>query len=364
MAHTQSTSIPWIKTPLVRSAKLSREAGCNIYLKLENLQPSGSFKSRGIGSFILDHLQNSQSQSQSSHASTNPDSKSKSHFYSSSGGNAGLGCVHAAVTLGCEATVVVPLTTSDYMISKLKDAGATGVIQHSASWVEADTYLREILVKRRDEGEDAVYVPPFDDPGVWSGHATMVDEVLEQLSEVQGHYATGGDGHEEKGGDVKLDVVVCSVGGGGLFSGIMQGLSSPSLQDTTKVLAVETRGADSLSQSLLARKLVTLPAITSIATSLGARTVCQRALDYGLQDNVTSVVVEDKEAVDACKRFLDDERILVEPACGAALAICYEGRLRRVMPELREGSNVVIVVCGGSNISFGILEKYRRDFGV
>lgn len=329
----------------------------NIYLKLENLQPSGSFKSRGIGSFILDHLQDSQSKSQSTN--TSKEKESKPHFYTSSGGNAGLGCVHAAVTLGCLATVVVPLSASDYMISKLKEAGAEEVIQHGASWVEADTHLREILLLRKERGEDAVYVPPFDDPGVWKGHATMVPEILEQLKEAQRHYARTGESE-----DVRLDAVVCSVGGGGLFSGIMQGLASHSLQTTTKVLAIETLGADSLSQSIFAKKLVTLPSITSIATSLGARTVCQRALDYGLQENVKSIVLEDREAVDACKRFLDGERILVEPACGVALAVCYDGRLRSVMPKLGEASNVVIVVCGGSNISYEILEKYVQEYGV
>lgn len=267
--------------------------------------------------------------------------------------------MHAAVTFGCLATVVVPLSASDYMISKLKQAGAEEVIQQGASWVETDTHLREILLLRKERGEDAVYVPPFDDPVVWKGHATMVPEILEQLKETQRHYAIIGESE-----DVRLDAVVCSVGGGGLFSGIMQGLASLSFQTITKVLAIETLGTASFSQSILAKKLVTLPAITSIATSLGARTVCQRALDCGLQGNVKSVVLGDREAVDACKRFLDDERILVEPACGVALAVCYDGRLRRVMPELGEESNVVIIVCGGSNISFDILERYVHEYGV
>lgn len=247
------------------------------------------------------------------------------------------------------------------MISKLKTAGATEVIQYGASWVEADSHLQSLIPVRRKEGENAVYVPPFDAPGVWKGHATMVPEIVEQLKEVDRHYTTTGSSTGEVG--VKWDVMVCSVGGGGLFSGIMQGLEETGSLNV-KVLAVETEGADSLSQAVRAGELVTLPSITSIATSLGARTVCQRALDYGMRDNVTTVVLSDAEAVDGCKKYLNDERILVEPACGVCLALCYEGRLRKLMPELTVESNVVMVVCGGSNISFEILDNYVKEYGV
>lgn len=68
------------------------------------------------------------------------------HFYSSSGGNAGLACVHAARSLGFPATVVVPLSTKPLMISKLHAAGATEVIQEGASWVYADKHLREVIL--------------------------------------------------------------------------------------------------------------------------------------------------------------------------------------------------------------------------
>lgn len=247
------------------------------------------------------------------------------------------------------------------MISKLKTAGATEVIQHGASWVEADNHLRNLIPVRRKEGQNAVYVPPFDAPGVWKGHATMVAEIVEQLKEVDRYYSTTASPTGELG--VKWDVLVCSVGGGGLFSGLMQGLEETRSLNV-KILAVETEGADSLSQAVRAGELVTLPSITSIATSLGARTVCQRALDYGMRDNVTTVVLSDAEAVEGCKKFLDDERTLVEPACGVCLSLCYEGRLRRLMPELTAESNVVIVVCGGSNISFEILDSYMKKYDV
>lgn len=114
------------------------------------------------------------------------------HFYSSSGGNAGLGCVHAAVTLGSPATIVVPLSTTDSMISKLRVPGAADVIQHGKSWAEADRFLvEEVLPKARERGEHAIYVPPFDAQEIWDGNAGMVHEVFEQLREVNSHYPAG-----------------------------------------------------------------------------------------------------------------------------------------------------------------------------
>nr|POE65051.1 l-serine dehydratase [Quercus suber] len=351
--------VPWIETPLIRSAALSRAAGCNIYLKLENLQPSGSFKSRGIGNFLLSHL-----------ASTIETSRNNVHFYISSGGNAGLGCVHAAATLRCPATVVVPLSTSAYMIGKLRDAGARDVRQHGASWYEADQHLvHDVLPAARERGEEPVYVPPFDAPEIWAGNATMVREIFAQMERVGVHYPSltedQGEGDQTTTTRSSIpDAVICSVGGGGLFAGVMEGLSVQSTAaGRTQVIAAETQGAESLALSVEKEARITLPAITSIATSLGARTVCKQAFDYAMQkDRVSCVVVSDAEAVRACKVFADDERMLVEPACGASLALCYNGGLKSHVKNFTAESKVVVVVCGGSNLSLGMMEKFVAKY--
>ncbi len=225
--------LPWIRTPLIESAPLSKAANCRIFLKLENLQPSGSFKSRGVGNRIRNALL--------SHPS--PD---HTHFYIASGGNAGLACVTAAHMLGRPATVVVPVTTKPSMIEKINTAGASDVIQEGASWKEADEYLREVILARDENG---ILVPPFDHEDVWEGNASMIDELEE-----------------------KPDAVICSVGGGGLFCGIMQGLERRGWNGVN-VLAVETEGAASLARSLDEGTLTTLDKITTIANSLGARRV-------------------------------------------------------------------------------------------
>ncbi|KAL2263600.1 hypothetical protein VTK26DRAFT_6067 [Humicola hyalothermophila] len=358
---------PWVETPFIFSAPLSRAAGCNIFLKLENVQPSGSFKSRGIGHMMSRALASSTAESV--------------HFYCSSGGNAGLACATTAVSLRQPATIVVPTSTSAFMIGKLRELGAE-VVQVGASWAEADAYLRETYfsppsssASREGGGEEGgkrdcvekVYVPPFDHPDVWTGASTLVDEIAAEV--------LPGGRHAGR----RIDAVVCNVGGGGLLNGIMEGLERRGKVlgprggggAAVKVLAVETVGADSLNASVRAGGLVTLPAITSIATSLGARRVSDKTWEWKHKagDDLISATVTDAEAAMGCVRFLDDARILVEAACGATVATAYNGDLRRYLgkgltDEEWATRNVVLIVCGGSNISWKILEGYKKTYGI
>lgn len=266
------------------------------------------------------------------------DKHPQGHFYCSSGGNAGLACVVAARSYGRPATIVVPLSTKPMMIAKLRDEGASEVIQVGASWQEADDHLRNVLLANDKHG---VYVPPFDHPDVWAGAATMATEIEEQLG-------------------VPADAVVCCVGGGGLFAGLAQGLDA----NATHLVTVETEGAASLHASVKAGHLVTLPGITSIATSLGAVRVAPQAFEDASKDNVTTTTVSDAQAVDGCVRFLDHHRMLVEPACGATLALVYSGLLEAAVPRLSPDSKVVLIVCGGSNINAEMLAQYRTQYEV
>lgn len=217
-------------------------------------------------------------------------------------------------------------------------------MQHGANWAEADKYLREIVLKK-DEG--GIYVPPFDHPDIWEGHSTLIEEVAAQL-----------DGK-------KPNVVICSVGGGGLFNGVMQGLDRQGWSGGVEVLAVETAGAESLNASVKKGELVTLPGITSLATSLGAAKVTDLSLEYALSDKrVKSVVLSDAEAAMGCWRLADDERLMVELACGVNVALCYEGKLEKVLGrKLGKEETVVIILCGGGNVTVDMLASWRKDFG-
>lgn len=342
-SYLPSAKLPWIETPLVESKALSLLADCRIFLKLELLQPAGSFKSRAIGNLILDHVQ------RSSFMHDQP-----LHFYSSSGGNAGLACVTAATSLGHKASVVVPLTTKPSMIAKIKAAGATDVIQVGKSWHYADAHLRDHVLNSsqrvKHQNEQAIYVPPFDDPLVWQGASTLVDELHHQLSA----YTTSGPLSPP-------DAIILSVGGGGLFSGVMIGLDQLGWSHVP-VLAMETRGADSLNQALRAGKLTTLPEITSIAKSLGASRVAERAFEYASQrSSVRSVVLDDHDAIRGVCRLADLERLLVEPACGVCIAVCEKTRLKKLVDGLGPESKVVVIVCGGSDVSVEMVAQWKKE---
>ncbi|KAF1845690.1 tryptophan synthase beta subunit-like PLP-dependent enzyme [Cucurbitaria berberidis CBS 394.84] len=320
---------PWVQTPLRESYALSEAAGCRIFLKLENLQPSGSFKSRGIGNYILRRLE------ELPHGS-------RPHIFASSGGNAGLAAVHSARSLGLPCTVVVPNSTTPLMVAKLRAAGAYDVIQYGAAWKDADTYLREEVMPSAQTS--TIYCPPFDHPDIWNGNSTVMHEIASQLP-----------GSEP-------DVLIFSVGGGGLMNGICQAMDDLGMYKTT-VLAMETAGAESLNAALQARELVTLDKITSQATSLGCTRVTGSTFKYAQRSTVRSVVLPDAEAAMGCWRLADDERIMVELACGINVALCYDGRLEKALGRpVRPDDKVVIVLCGGSNVTSSMLCEWREKY--
>ena len=247
------------------------------------------------------------------------------------------------------------MTTKPHMIAKIKAAGATEVLQHGESLKDADAYLKEVVMPRAESrGEEPVYVSPFDHPDTWEGHSTMMDEMRDQFEDM---------------GEDAPDLIVCSCGGGGLFNGLLQGVEAQGCDwEKTKFLLTETAGADSLARSLEKRENTTMAKITSIATSLGCARVSERTFELateGLQTGkVKNVVLTDAEAMMGCWRFAEDERILVEPACGVNLALCYGHRLKRALGRpVRPDEKVVMIVCGGSNVSTSMIEQWKQEFG-
>ena len=280
------------------------------------------------------------------------------HFYCSSGGNAGMGCVCAATSLGFPSTIVVPMSTKPHVIAQLKTAGASEVIQTGESWFYADRHLRETLLPEvKSKGINGVYVSPFEDEAIYEGNSRIVDEVKRQLEAYRPHPEAGKEAP---------DAVIASIGGGGLFTGLQYGIDRHGWSDKTTLIAMGTTGAAALNTSLEKGEIVTLPGIFSIATSLGAVRIGQRTWEMATQrNNVKTVVLEDADAAMGSWRFADDERILVEPACGVSLAPCYkEGMLKELLGEkFGKESRVVVVVCGGSGMTSATIEEYRRTYG-
>jgi len=120
-----------------------------------------------------------------------------------------------------------------------------------------------------------------------------------------------------------------------------------------QIIAVETDGADSLSSSVKKGRLVTLDRIDSIATTLAAKQVAAQAFEYSQSYPITTHTVSDQEAVNACKMFSYDHRVLVEPACGASLSVVYNNS--EIINSLK---TVIVIVCGGIGVSIEKLEEW------
>ncbi|XP_070698446.1 serine dehydratase-like [Pempheris klunzingeri] len=316
-----------VNTPLLESASMSRRVGTTVYLKMENSQPSGSFKIRGIG-----HLcQQLTTQSRG--------------VVCASGGNAGMAAAYVARKMGVPATIVIPSSSPQLVVQRLQDQGATVKITGKV-WDDANA---EAL--RLSETEGLTYVPPFDHPLLWQGHASMIAEVAASL------------GPGERPGAVLL-----SVGGGGLLCGVIQGLKDAGWTGVP-VVAVETVGADCFNAAVKAGRVVTLDDITSEAKCLGAKTVCSKAFEYSRCSELTliSELVTDQQALQAVQTFLDEERVLVEMACGAALAAVYSGLITRLQDEGRLQTPLgplLVIVCGGSSVDMKQLADLKHKLQI
>jgi L-serine/L-threonine ammonia-lyase len=307
-----------ITTPLLTHRPLSARLGKQVSLKMESLQPSGSFKLRGIGRMCQRAA-----------------ARGVSHLVCPSAGNAGFAAAVAGSALGVRTTIVVPATTLASVRQTILDIGAE-VIVHGEAWDEANEEARRLSTQ-----PGAVYVPPFDHPDIWDGNATLIDEALTQNW-------TG----------EPFDAIVCAVGGGGLLCGVLQGLHRNGLAHIP-VIGVETEGAASFHAAVRAGRLITLPRIDTVASSLGAKRVAQAALDWTARHDIRSITVTDAQAVDACLRFADDMRTLVEPACGTALAVAYQN-----LPALEPFRHPLMIVCGGIGVDLAKLQAWKTRFGL
>ncbi|CAG0920736.1 unnamed protein product [Notodromas monacha] len=313
-------------TPCIHSLELSDIAKRPVYLKLENCQATGSFKDRGIGHCIKQAFL-----------------RGHTRVIAISAGNAGLAAAHAATTLGMPVSVVVPSTTLNLLVSRLKREGAD-VMVHGDTLKQSTVFGTEMAA-----ANDAFLAHPYDHPDIWEGHATLVEELKEQLP-------------------TRPAVIVTAVGGGGLIKGVLLGLEKVGWADSVATVGMETEGTACFNASKKAGKIVSLPegAMKSIARSIAVHRPAA-ALENDLKNPlVFSDVVSDTQAVHALCRFADDHRFLVEPAAGAALAFVYSGLVHnliknRAIPWTPE-SPVVIVVCGGNSVTLDLIDEWKRRF--
>ena len=295
------------RTPLVHSQTLSEELGAAVYLKLECLQKTGSFKPRGAFHKLL----------------SLSDEERRRGVVAVSGGNHAQGVAYAARQLGVSAVIAMPASTPRNYLDATRGYGADIVLlpDIQAAFAECG----------RLQAQGRVLVHPFDDPLVAAGQGTVGLEILEDLP--------------------GLTHVFISIGGGALIAGIATALKSH--KPNVRITGVQTHGADAMARSLAAGHLVELPAITSIARTLGAPRVCDFTFN-AVRELVDEVkVVSDDVTLTALCFLLERTKILTEPAAACCLAAA---RLHR--GQFQPTDRVVLVMCGG-NVSVADLLAFR-----
>lgn len=294
--------VPYIRRTPVMEANALREppADVRLFLKLEHLQASGSFKARGATNKLL----------------TTPEDALVRGIVTASGGNHGLATARAAQLAGVPATIFVPETISAEKAAKLDRWGAV-VRRVGQVWDQSNVAALAFA-----EETGAAYFHPFGDPAVVAGQGTLGLEIAEQLPDV--------------------DVLLVSIGGGGLIAGL--GVALKALKPNIRVIGVEPVGSPTLKASLDAGRVVRLPAVTTRVATMG----CGETVDpvfsvvRGLIDDL--VLVED-EAMEEAARWLWFELGIAADLSGAAGIAALKAGTVAITP----GTRVCALICGAGS---------------
>jgi threonine dehydratase len=293
------------RTPMVYSYTFSEGAGCEVHLKLENLQRTGSFKLRGalnkVGQLSRSALD--------------------SGLVAASAGNHAQGVALAARLAGARATIVMPRETPLVKIQRTEAYGAE-VVLHGASWDESQARALELAA---DTGATPVH--PFDDPDVILGQATVGLEILEEVPD--------------------LDAIVVPIGGGGLASGIA--LAVKALAPKVRVIGVQAEGAAAMVRSFRSGSAVVVERPETIADGIRVGTVGERTFEIVRRLVDDCVTVSDAEIVDAALQAIEKSKVVAEPAGVVGIAALLAGRL--------SGAQRVCAVVSGGNVDPNLLAR-------
>jgi threonine dehydratase len=294
-----------VVTPLSHSPRLSELSGCELYLKCEHLQHTGSFKFRGASNKV--RLLTSEQRQQG--------------LITASSGNHGQGIALAARQARVPVTVFATTTTSSLKLEAIRALGAEVVT------LQTDPLSVEQEAARQAELQGKLFVSPYNDPQVIAGQGTIGVEIHEQLQDV--------------------DAIFVAVGGGGMISGI--GIAIKHLSPNTEIIGCWPSNAPTMERSLAAGKIIEMEELDTLSDGTaggiepGSITfpLCQRVIDR-------TVLVSEQDIRDAMKAVARYERWIIEGAAGVALA----GALK--LASQYQGKRVVVVLCG-RNI---LLEKF------
>ena len=295
------------RTPTVFSYTFSESAGCQVFLKLENLQRTGSFKLRGALWKTL---------------ALAPEVRARG-LMAASAGNHAQGVALAARLLGSTALVVMPEATALNKIRRTEGYGAE-VVLHGANWDASQARAEELA---RERG--ATLVHPFDDPLVIEGQGTVGLEILEDLPDV--------------------DTVVVPIGGGGLIAGIA--LAIKAAAPRVRVVGVQASGAPAVAESFARGERVVHARPSTIADGIRVGTPGRNTLELVRAHVDAIVTVSDEEITDAVVQTLEKSKVVAETAGVVAMAALASRRI-----EVAPDEKVCAVVSGG-NIDLNLLGR-------
>ncbi|WP_308166381.1 threonine/serine dehydratase [Actinomadura sp. NEAU-AAG7] len=285
--------------PLLPGSPGAPGEAARIWLKLELIQHTGSFKARGAFNHIL--------------AAREAGRLPAAGVVAASGGNAGLAFAHAAARVGVPAEVFVPETAPPVKVAGLRALGAR-VVRVGTRYAEA----QEAAAKRAaDTGALACHA--YDQPAVCAGQGTLGLEIAEQ---------TGGE----------VDTVLLAVGGGGLMAGV-----AAALEGRARVVGVEPENCPTLDRALAAGEPVDVAVSGVAADSLGATRLGGIAHGVAARTGAGSVLVTDAAIVEARRLLWREYRLAVEHGTAAAVAALRTGAYRPA-----PGERVVVVLCGAN----------------
>ncbi|KAK9079369.1 hypothetical protein SSX86_001040 [Deinandra increscens subsp. villosa] len=293
-----------IESPLSLAPKLSERLGVNVWLKREDLQPVFSFKLRGAYNMMAKL----------------PKEQLAQGVICSSAGNHAQGVALAAKTLGCDAVIVMPITTPRIKWESVKRLGATVVLEGD-SYDEAQAYA-----KKRGASENRTFIPPFDHPDIIMGQGTVGMEIVRQM---QG----------------PIHAIFVPVGGGGLIAGIAAYVKRVSPE--VRIIGVEPADANAMALSLHHGQRVMLDQVGGFADGVAVKEVGSETFRL-CRELIDGVVLVSRDAICASiKDMFEEKRSILEPAGALSLAgaeaYCKFYNLKDIN---------VVAITSGANMNF------------
>jgi len=298
---------PYIrKTPLEYSHLLSKKTGSQVYLKLENLQCTGSFKVRGAMNALL----------------SLPKEQCGTGVVAASSGNHGIAVAFGLNTLNINGTIFVPEHTSSAKLAAISKYGV-----YTRFW-STDCLETEMYARSYAEQNDILYLSPYNNVHVVAGQGTIGVELCQQLKHI--------------------DIVLVALGGGGMISGIAEYLKT--VFPHAEVIGCSPINSPVMAKSVQAGQILEMESLPTLsdgtAGGIEKHTItfplCQRLVD-------DYILVSEDEIRHAMRLFIETHHMLIEGAAGVPLAALLK------MPERFKEKTVVIILCG-ANISLETLK--------